>query len=107
LRINGRLALTAGTAPEPYDWPIAIHLLAKGAINIDEMITKKYPLTKWREVPCLSSLLSFPLISELFWIGFDHYLDFIAFHHFIKGFPPFSQWIFFRNHLIDIDRTFR
>lgn len=32
----------------PYDWPIAIHLLAKGAINVREMITKKYSLTNWR-----------------------------------------------------------
>lgn len=28
----------------PFDWPIAIHLLDKGAIQIDKMITKKFPL---------------------------------------------------------------
>jgi threonine dehydrogenase-like Zn-dependent dehydrogenase len=44
--INSRIG---SRSQNPYDWPIAIHLLAKGAINIDEMITKKYPLTEWRE----------------------------------------------------------
>jgi L-iditol 2-dehydrogenase/D-arabitol-phosphate dehydrogenase len=33
----------------PFDWPIAIHLLDSGAINIDKMITKKFPLEEWRE----------------------------------------------------------
>ena len=33
----------------PFDWPIAIHLLDKGAIQIDKMITKKFPLEEWRQ----------------------------------------------------------
>ncbi len=33
----------------PYDWPIAIHLDAKGAINEDKMVTKVFDLDHWRE----------------------------------------------------------
>ncbi|MDN6141951.1 MAG: sorbitol dehydrogenase, partial [Tetragenococcus halophilus] len=32
----------------PYDWPIALHLLAKGAIDVSTMVTKKFPLEEWR-----------------------------------------------------------
>ncbi|KFN93727.1 galactitol-1-phosphate 5-dehydrogenase [Tetragenococcus muriaticus PMC-11-5] len=32
----------------PYDWPIALHLLAKGAIDVSSLVTKKVPLEKWR-----------------------------------------------------------
>ncbi|WP_373756224.1 zinc-binding dehydrogenase [Streptococcus ferus] len=33
----------------PFDWPIAIHLLNKGAIAIDKMITQRFPLDEWRQ----------------------------------------------------------
>lgn len=46
--IQREIAYVGSRSQNPYDWPIAIHLLAKGAINIDEMITKKYPLEEWR-----------------------------------------------------------
>ncbi|AYW48909.1 sorbitol dehydrogenase [Tetragenococcus osmophilus] len=32
----------------PYDWPIALHLLAKGAIDVSSLVTKKVSLEKWR-----------------------------------------------------------
>jgi L-iditol 2-dehydrogenase/D-arabitol-phosphate dehydrogenase len=47
--IQREIEYIGSRSQNPYDWPIAIHLLAKGAINIDEMITKKFPLTEWRE----------------------------------------------------------
>ena len=47
--IQREIEYIGSRSQNPYDWPIAIHLLAKGAINIDEMITKKYPLDEWRE----------------------------------------------------------
>ncbi len=47
--IQREIEYIGSRSQNPYDWPIAIHLLAKGAINIDQMITKKYPLTEWRE----------------------------------------------------------
>lgn len=46
--IQREIAYVGSRSQNPYDWPIAIHLLAKGAIHIDEMITKKYPLEEWR-----------------------------------------------------------
>lgn len=46
--IQREIEYVGSRSQNPYDWPIAIHLLAKGAINIDEMITKKYPLEEWR-----------------------------------------------------------
>ncbi len=46
--IQREIEYVGSRSQNPYDWPIAIHLLAKGAIHIDEMITKKYPLEEWR-----------------------------------------------------------
>lgn len=46
--IQREIEYVGSRSQNPYDWPIAIHLLAKGAINIEEMITKKYPLEEWR-----------------------------------------------------------
>lgn len=46
--IQREIEYIGSRSQNPYDWPIAIHLLAKGAINIDKMITKKYPLEQWR-----------------------------------------------------------
>lgn len=47
--IQREITVTGSRSQNPFDWPIAIHLLNKGAIQINEMITKKYPLTQWRE----------------------------------------------------------
>lgn len=33
----------------PFDWPIALHLLASGAIAVDKMVTKTFPLEEWRQ----------------------------------------------------------
>ncbi|UVH25130.1 zinc-binding dehydrogenase (plasmid) [Lacticaseibacillus paracasei] len=33
----------------PYDWPIALHLESKGAIDQDKMITKVFDLDHWRD----------------------------------------------------------
>jgi hypothetical protein len=49
-------------------------IVTGGSAGIGRSIVKYYYLNP-TNFPCLSSLLSFPLISELFWIGFDHYLD--------------------------------
>lgn len=46
--IQREIEYIGSRSQNPYDWPIAIHLLAKGAINIEKMITKKYPLEDWR-----------------------------------------------------------
>lgn len=46
--IQREIEYIGSRSQNPYDWPIAIHLLAKGAIDINRMITKKYPLEKWR-----------------------------------------------------------
>jgi Threonine dehydrogenase and related Zn-dependent dehydrogenases len=47
--IQREIDYVGSRSQNPYDWPIAIHLLSKGAINIDEMITKKYVLDDWRQ----------------------------------------------------------
>ncbi|MHC5230086.1 zinc-binding dehydrogenase [Enterococcus sp. LJL99] len=46
--IQREIKYVGSRSQNPFDWPIAIHLLAKGAINVDEMITKIYPLEEWR-----------------------------------------------------------
>lgn len=46
--IQREITVVGSRSQNPFDWPIAIHLLNKGAIQIDEMITKKYPLDQWR-----------------------------------------------------------
>lgn len=46
--IQREINYVGSRSQNPFDWPIAIHLLAKGAINVDEMITKIYPLEEWR-----------------------------------------------------------
>jgi L-iditol 2-dehydrogenase/D-arabitol-phosphate dehydrogenase len=46
--IQREISYKGSRSQNPYDWPIAIHLLAKGAIRIDEMITKKFDLNHWR-----------------------------------------------------------
>lgn len=46
--IQREIEYVGSRSQNPFDWPIAIHLLAKGAINIEEMITKIYPLNEWR-----------------------------------------------------------
>ena len=47
--IQREINYVGSRSQNPYDWPIALHLLAKGAIHIEEMITKKFDLTHWRE----------------------------------------------------------
>ena len=47
--IQREINYVGSRSQNPFDWPIAIHLLAKGAINVNEMITKIYPLEKWRK----------------------------------------------------------
>lgn len=47
--IQREIKYVGSRSQNPFDWPIAIHLLAKGAINIDEMVTKIYPLSEWRK----------------------------------------------------------
>lgn len=46
--IQREIRYTGSRSQNPYDWPIALHLLAKGAICLDEMITKTFPLEEWR-----------------------------------------------------------
>lgn len=46
--IQREINYVGSRSQNPYDWPIALHLLAKGAINIDEMITKRFSLVDWR-----------------------------------------------------------
>jgi L-iditol 2-dehydrogenase/D-arabitol-phosphate dehydrogenase len=46
--IQREINYVGSRSQNPYDWPIALHLLAKGAINIDEMITKTFSLVDWR-----------------------------------------------------------
>ncbi|MGX7196396.1 zinc-binding dehydrogenase [Enterococcus olivae] len=46
--IQREINYVGSRSQNPYDWPIALHLLAKGAINIDEMITKTFSLENWR-----------------------------------------------------------
>lgn len=46
--IQREIQYVGSRSQNPYDWPIAIHLLDKGAINIDKMITKKFVLDDWR-----------------------------------------------------------
>ncbi|KPG74229.1 zinc-binding dehydrogenase [Enterococcus sp. RIT-PI-f] len=45
--IQREIEYIGSRSQNPYDWPIAIHLLDKGAIDINRMITKVYPLEKW------------------------------------------------------------
>lgn len=47
--IQREITLIGSRSQNPYDWPIALHLLNKGAIDIEAMVTRKYPLEKWRE----------------------------------------------------------
>ncbi|MGX2945839.1 zinc-binding dehydrogenase [Enterococcus alishanensis] len=47
--IQREIEYIGSRSQNPFDWPIALHLLAKGAIAIDQMITKKYVLADWRE----------------------------------------------------------
>lgn len=47
--IQREINYVGSRSQNPYDWPIALHLLAKGAIHIDEMITQKFLLENWRE----------------------------------------------------------
>ena len=46
--IQREILYTGCRSQNPFDWPIALHLLNSGAINIDKMITKKFPLEEWR-----------------------------------------------------------
>ncbi|HCS93734.1 MAG TPA: sorbitol dehydrogenase [Bavariicoccus seileri] len=46
--IQREISYKGSRSQNPYDWPIAIHLLAKGAIDIDRMITRKFTLSNWR-----------------------------------------------------------
>ncbi len=46
--IQREIRYVGSRSQNPFDWPIAIHLLAKGAIDIQGMITKIYPLQEWR-----------------------------------------------------------
>lgn len=47
--IQREIEYIGSRSQNPYDWPIALHLLAKGAIDIEGMITKKFILDDWRE----------------------------------------------------------
>lgn len=46
--IQREIEYVGSRSQNPFDWPIAIHLLNNGAINIEKMITKKFPLEEWR-----------------------------------------------------------
>lgn len=47
--IQRELKYVGSRSQNPFDWPIAIHLLTKGAIDIEGMITKIHPLDNWRQ----------------------------------------------------------
>lgn len=47
--IQHEITYVGSRSQNPYDWPIAIHLEAKGAINEDKMVTKVFDLDHWRE----------------------------------------------------------
>lgn len=47
--IQREIKYIGSRSQNPFDWPIAIHLLAKGAIDVNNMITKVYDLEHWRE----------------------------------------------------------
>ncbi|MDT2833773.1 zinc-binding dehydrogenase [Vagococcus carniphilus] len=47
--IQREITYVGSRSQNPEDWPIAIHLLDKGAIAIDRIITKKFDLRDWRK----------------------------------------------------------
>ncbi|MSE05968.1 sorbitol dehydrogenase, partial [Lactobacillus salivarius] len=47
--IQHEITYVGSRSQNPYDWPIAIHLEAKGAINEDKMVTEVFDLDHWRE----------------------------------------------------------
>lgn len=47
--IQREITYVGSRSQNPEDWPIAIHLLDKGAIEIDKMITQKFDLSDWRK----------------------------------------------------------
>ncbi|MGY3750205.1 zinc-binding dehydrogenase [Vagococcus acidifermentans] len=47
--IQREISYVGSRSQNPEDWPIAIHLLDKGAISVDKMITKVFELENWRE----------------------------------------------------------
>lgn len=47
--IQREINYVGSRSQNPYDWPVALHLLAKGSIHIDEMITKEFVLADWRK----------------------------------------------------------
>lgn len=46
--IQREIEYIGSRSQNPYDWDIAIHLLSKGAISIDDMVTRKVTLEDWR-----------------------------------------------------------
>lgn len=47
--IQHELTYHGSRSQNPLDWPVAVHLEAKGAINAEQMITKIFPLDHWRD----------------------------------------------------------
>ncbi|WP_353989507.1 zinc-binding dehydrogenase [Pediococcus argentinicus] len=47
--IQHEISYVGSRSQNPYDWPIALHLESKGAINQDKMITKVFDLEHWRD----------------------------------------------------------
>ncbi|MBO0486637.1 zinc-binding dehydrogenase [Vagococcus fluvialis] len=47
--IQREIIYVGSRSQNPEDWPIAIHLLDKGAIEVNKMITKVFDLNSWRE----------------------------------------------------------
>ncbi|MDN6640258.1 MAG: zinc-binding dehydrogenase [Tetragenococcus sp.] len=47
--IQREIRYIGSRSQNPYDWPIALHLLAKGAIDVSTMVTTKVSLENWRE----------------------------------------------------------
>lgn len=47
--IQHEITYQGSRSQNPYDWPIAIHLESKGAINEDKMVTAVFDLEHWRD----------------------------------------------------------
>lgn len=47
--IQHEIIYQGSRSQNPYDWPIAIHLEGKGAINEEKMVTAVYDLKDWRK----------------------------------------------------------
>jgi L-iditol 2-dehydrogenase len=47
--IQHEISYRGSRSQNPYDWPIALHLESKGAINEEKMITASFDLEHWRD----------------------------------------------------------